>query len=101
MPLHAIKDPVNGIANANKSKARLRFRRKINGKPIRKAQNTVVVPSHGLAGIRFEAFSLAAIVTVEVPDPPGTSVTEVAVAVRSAGVPSVEVTIVVNETVPA
>ena len=100
-PVQAIKDPANGIVNANKSRARPRLRRKINGRPIRKAQKTVVVPPHGFDGPRLEALWLAAIVTVDVPDPPEANVTAVAVAVRSAGVPSADVTLVVNETVPA
>jgi hypothetical protein len=79
----------------------MRFRRKMSGKPMRKAQNTVVPPFHGVDGARFEALSLAAIVTVEVPEPPDVRVTGLAVAVKSAGVPSVDVTLVVKETVPA
>lgn len=47
------------------------------------------------------AFTFAVMVTVEVPVPPEINVTGVAVAVTSAGVPSVELTAVAKEMVPA
>lgn len=100
-PLQAVKEHASGIASANNSSATMRFRRNANGSPIRKAQNTGVPELHGIDGVRLEALWLAAMVTVEVPEPPDVNVTAVAVAVKSAGVPSVDVTVVVNETVPA
>jgi hypothetical protein len=97
----AIMNPVREIASTNGNAASRRFRRNVKGAPSRNAQNiTVPPPFHGADGVRFAALILAAMVTVEVPVPPAVKVTDVAVAVTSAGVPSVEVTVVVKETVP-
>jgi len=96
-----ISKPDRVIANTTGNTAIRRFRRKVKGTPSRAAQKINVPPFHGIAGIWFAAFALAVMVTVEVPMPPEVSVTEVAVAVTSAGVPSVELTAVTKETVPA
>jgi hypothetical protein len=79
-----------------------RFRRKVNGTPIRAAQSIKPpLPRHGVAGVWFIALVFAEMVIVEVPVPPAVSVTGLAVAVTFAAVPSVEVTLVAKVTVPA
>src|SRR6185437_226370 len=93
------KDPPSEIDSTQRIRLVARFRRKINGSPIKAAKNSAP-PLHGLAGA-LVACALAVIVTVEVPLPPAVRATGLAVAVTSAGVPLLELTLVVNETVPA
>jgi hypothetical protein len=51
--------------------------------------------------MRFAAFALVVIVITDVPVPPSVSVTDGALADTFEGVPSVDLTLVVNVTVPA
>ena len=51
--------------------------------------------------MRFAAFALGVIVSTEDPVPPSVSVTEGALADTLEAVPSVDLTLVVNVTVPA
>lgn len=102
LPQATIINPATEATITRSSMLIERRRRLINGSPIRNAQNVAALPeSHGDDGARFAAWELALIVTVDVPFPPGARVTDDAVAVTFAAVPSVEVTLVVNETVPA
>jgi hypothetical protein len=101
-PPHAIKEPANGIASAKSIKATVRLRCKVSGKPSNNAQKTAVaLMPRGTDGRRFAACVLAESVKVEVPVLPGVKVTGVAVAVKLAAVPSVELTLVTKEIVPA
>jgi len=101
-PPHATnEDPASTIATQKRIRLAARFRRNMNGNPIKAAQNSVPPLPQGLPGVWFCACILVLIVTVEVPLPPAVKVTALAVAVTFAGVPSVEATLVVNETVPA
>jgi hypothetical protein len=101
VPPHATNEPLATSDNANINSEIKRLRRNVKGAPNSTAQKIAVPLFHGSNGSRFAAFALAAIVSVDVAVPPGVSVTELALAVTSAGVPSVELTAVVNETVPA
>jgi len=98
-----ISRPVAPIAASSKGKrVSARFLRKLKGKPSKIAQNNTEPPRfHGAARLWFAALAVAVMVTVEVPVPPEVRVTGVAVAVTFAGVPSVEVTAMAKDTVPA
>ena len=91
-------------AASSKGNSRLsaRFLRKLKGRPSKIAQNNTELPRfQGAARLWFAALVVAVMVTVDVPVPPDVSVTGVAEAVTFAGVPSVEVTAMAKETVPA
>ena len=95
--------PVTEIAASSKgNRVSARFLRKLKGRPSKIAQNKNELPRfQGAARLWFAALAVAVMVTVEVPVPPEVSVTGVAVAVTFAGVPSVGVTAMAKETVPA
>jgi len=102
VPLQAVRNPVKEIAKAKRTSGIACLRQKARGIAIRTAQNSAApMPSHGAVGLWFAACASAVIVNLDVPVLPGAKVTELAAAVMFAAAPSVELTVVANETVPA
>jgi hypothetical protein len=100
-PPQATKDPVSMTATTTSHNPADRLRRKMNGSPRKSAQNVAAPPLFHGDGMRFSASAFVVIVTVALAVAPALSVTGFALADTFAAVPSLEVTLLVKETVPA
>ena len=101
LPPQATSKPAAEIASAVRSTASALLLRPVNGAPSNTAQNiTAPPPFHGSRGEWLAALVVVVIVSVEFPVVLETKVTEGALAETAEGVPSIELMLVANETVP-